>query len=187
MKKILLLALATIALTFSGCYKETQEDKDSQAVAQQQSQYAKAQPIPAYDWSLERELLIKLYNLRNDKVATYSVWRSDYGMIEGHCASMGFGMPYDTSLTNPFQISTKRINTSSGYHLGEGVVGQSEPNGIFASTNTAATWIMCVSKSGSIEPHYVESKVTTYPYAITVDYKNNRVTRKTGSKSISLK
>lgn len=83
-------------------------------------------------------------------------------------------MPYDTSLTNPWQLE-------SGRYTGEAVaVGQAEPNGIFASTNTAATWVICTGKSGRLEPVYVETKVTTYPGHMHVDYEANRVTRGTG-------
>jgi hypothetical protein len=98
------------------------------------------------------------------------VWRSDYGMIEGECTSMGYGLPYDTSLTNPLQSygSTTYALTS---------IGQAEPNGVFASTNTAATWVMCIGNTGMIEPHYVESKVTVYPYPVKVDYEMNRVVK----------
>ena len=48
---------------------------------------------------------------------------------------------------------------------------------IFASKNTAATWVMCVGKSGVIEPVYIETKVTIYPGAVKVNYKANRVIR----------
>ena len=167
MKKILLISvIASIFIT--GCdIEQSQEKQDMKVVQRQQKQYAKSQPIPTYEWSLERELLIKLYNLRNERVSTHSVWRSDYGMIEGDCTSMGYGLPYDTSLTNPLQ----GVKQYQGHY----VVGQAEPNGIFASTNTSATWVMCVGKSGNIEPHYVESKVTVYPYPVKVDYNKNRV------------
>ena len=100
--------------------------------------------------------------------------------IEGDCTSMGYGMPYDTSLTNPLQHY-------SGSSQWEGsAIGQAEPNGVFASTNTSATWIMCLNESGAIEPHYVEAFVTVYPYEVDIDYKTNRVTKKPGSKSIEL-
>jgi len=164
MKLTTLIAL----ILFTGC-DTTQETKDRKAVQIQQSQYAKGQPVPAYDWSLERDLLIKLYDLRNEKVMTHSVWRSDYGIIEGHCTSMGYGLPYDTSLTNP----TQAYRTNGGATS----IGQAEPNGIFASTNTSATWVMCIGSSGNLEPHYVESKVTVYPYNVKVDFETNRVTK----------
>lgn len=169
MKKLLLLPL--MALMFVGCENPTtQENKDREAVQVQQGQYAKAQPVPAFNWSLERDLLIKLYNLRNQKVSTHSVWRSDYGLVEGDCTSMGYGLPYDTSLTNPQQSVGARIYSVTS-------IGQAEPNGIFASTNTAATWVMCLNQSGAIEPHYIESKVTVYPYPVAIDYETNRVTK----------
>jgi len=167
-------------MIFTGCQPTaSQERADKAAVQRQQSQYAKAQPLPTYDWSLERDLVIKLYNLRNQKVSTHSVWRSDYGMVEGDCTSMGYGIPYDTSLTNPLQHY-------SGSTTGEGsAIGQAEPNGVFASTNTSATWVMCLDETGSILPHYIESKVTVYPYEVSVDYSTNRVQR-VGKKATTL-
>ena len=178
MKK--LLALAVLALILTGCGKQNQDQKDQKAAQAQQSQYSSSQPVPAYDWSLERHLIIELYNMRNMKAVTHSVWRSDLGAIEGDCASIGFGIPYDTSLTNPltavdFGRSSRALE----------VVEQAEPNGIFASKNTAATWVLCAGSTGSIEPVYVETKVTTYPYSVNVDYDKNRVI-KTGESSVSI-
>jgi len=166
------------------CFENSQETKTAKAVQQQQSQYAKAQPVPAYDWSLERDLLIKLYNIRNNKVATHSVWRSDYGVVEGDCPSMGYGLPYDTSLTNPLMSTDEDAHGGRNNALTS--VGQAEPNGVFASTNTSATWVMCVGPTGMIEPHYIESKVTVYPYPVSVNYTTNRVT-KAGKASVSFK
>ena len=182
MKKLLILSTASFLFMLTGCNAQTQEDRDKQQVESQQAQYAKVQPVPVYDWSLERDNIIKLYNLRNEKVTTHTVWRSDYGIVEGDCPSMGYGIPYDTSLTNPLQ----------GVHIsgngGVTSIGQAEPNGVFASTNTAATWVMCLSPSGTaIEPVYVESKVTTYPYNVAVNYETNRVQRKSGATSVTLK
>ena len=178
MKHLTLLILSI--LIFTGCeLEQSQEAKDKKAVQAQQGQYAKGQPVPAYNFSLERDLLIKLYNLRNQKVSTHTIWRSRYGMVEGDCTSMGYGLPYDTSLTNPLQ----------GVHIasngGVTAIGQAEPNGVFASTNTAATWVMCLSVSGSIEPHYIEAVVNVYPYPVKVDYETNRVTR-SGKSSTTL-
>jgi hypothetical protein len=174
MKKFLVPSLLLLPFGLSACNREsTPEEKDRQAVQAQQSQYAAGQPVPTYDWSLERDLLIQLYNLRNQKVATHAVWRSDYGTIEGDCPSIGFGLPYDTSLTNPLQAEYRsRHQAVSGV-----AIGQAEPNGIFASTNTAATWVMCAGDAGVMMPVYVEAKVTVYPYPVEVDYENNRVVR----------
>lgn len=192
MKKFYTFAcLVILSIVFIGCGeppKKSASSKEAQSVSRQQSQYAKGQPIPAYDWSLERDLIIKLYDLRNDKVATHTVWRSDYGMIEGDTPSIGFGIPYDTSLTNPL-VATD-VSDSGVIHTYQGgaltSIEQAEPNGIFASKNTSATWILSVDKETSqIMPIYIEGKVTVYPYPVQVDYKNNRVTR-AGKASVSI-
>ena len=55
---------------------------------------------------------------------------------------------------------------------------QAEPNGLFASKNSIATWIRCVvTVSGKhVEaPVYVEAAVTAYPFPVRVDYDSNRV------------
>lgn len=169
--------LTVVALPFlvSGCFPDSEASKEAQSVGRQQGQYAKGQPMPTFDWSLERHLLSELYKLRNKKVTTHAVWRSDYGMIEGDCPSMGFGLPYDASLTNPLMTTdedqTGRRNSALA------TIEQPEPNGIFASKNTSATWVMCIGETGGLEPVYVESKVTVYPGMVKVDYDKNRVVR----------
>ena len=178
MKKFMVAIVMMIPFLMgnSGCGIEDSESaKEQQSVERQQSQYAKGQPVPAFDWSLERHLMIELYKLRNKKVATHAVWRSDYGIVEGDCPSLGYGLPYDTSLTNPLMTTDE---DQDGYsNNGLVTVEQPEPNGIFASKNTSATWVMCVGDAGTIEPVYVESKVTIYPGPIDVSYDTNRVVR----------
>ena len=185
MKNIIMILMLAIGLT-ACTYEKSSTEKEAEIVERQLSQYSKGQPVPAYDWSLERDLVVKLYDLRNSKVATHTVWRSDYGMIEGDCPSIGYGLPYDTSLTNPLQLTHKSIVYAGGRHLMEGTVEQQEPNGIFASKNTTATWVMSSdTKTGMISPLYIESKVTVYPYPVTVDYKTNRVIR-SGASTVTI-
>ena len=174
MKRIWVLALM---VGVAGCH-ESQERVDQEAVSAQQALYAKAQPIPVFEWSLERHLTAQLYDVRNRRAATHSVWRGDTGAVEGDCPSLGYGLPYDTSLTNPLQITHTRV--------GIGVIEQAEPNGIFASKNTQATWVLCTGPGGTVEPVYVETKVTSYPYPVAVDYSTNRVTR-AGKSTVSLR
>lgn len=176
MKKFitLLVALVLIGMSLTGCVPEDSENaKEAKAVARQQGQYAIAQPVHSYNWSLERHLLQQLYDIRNQEVTTYSVWRSDFGQIEGSCASIGYGLPYDTSLTNPLAATDEDAYGMRNNALAS--VEQAEPNGIFASKNTNATWVMCIGPGGTIEPIYTESKVTAYPYPVKVDWERNRV------------
>lgn len=173
---LMLLSLPAFAM---GGRQVSSEEKDQQMVNLQQKQYAAAQPVPFFNWSLERHLATELYKIRNSKAVTHAVWRSDMGMIEGDCPSMGFGIPYDVSLTNPLQMSY------AVHQTGTAVVEQAEPNGLYASKNTSATWVMCTGTGGVIEPVYVEGKVTVYPYPVTVDYDKNRVT-KAGKSSVTV-
>ena len=186
MKKLTFIIVPLSIVMMVGCQEiDSQTRRDSQAVERQQKQISKSQPVPVYNWSLERHLVIELYNIRNMKAITHSVWRSDRGLVEGDCASIGFGIPYDTSLTNP--LTAKMFSrTGSGTNYTWATVEQPEPNSIFASKNTAATWVMCAGKMGNIEPVYVETKVTTYPYPVTVNYETNRVT-KSGKSTVSIK
>lgn len=179
MKKfIVAAAIAIVALTGCNPREASQETKDQKTVQMQQKQYAASQPVPMYDWSLVRHMVIQLQDAQNQKALTHSVWRSNTGMIEGDCVSMGYGIPYDTSLTNPLQAVKA---THSGVALA--TIEQAEPNGIFASKNTSATWVMCVDESGTISPVYVEAKVTAYPWNMDVNYETNRVTKAKGSRS----
>ena len=177
-----------LALVLTGCEytPDSIESQQTQQVQAQQVQYAIGQPIPTYDWSLERQLVIDLYNIRNFKVATYTVWRGDTSIIEGHCPSMGFGLPYDTSLTNPLMAtSTDEYGRQHSYEGGSLTsIGQAEPNGIFASTNTSATWVFCVN-GAVVEPHYVEAKVTGYPYQVEV--LDDLHVRRASAKSVNIK
>lgn len=179
-----LLLVLLLPIFMYGCYSDSVETKTTRAVQEQQAQYNTAQPIPRYDWSMERDLVIQLYNLRNLTAATHAVWRGDTSVIEGDCPSIGFGIPYDTSLTNPLMATDE--NQNGGNEASLTSIEQAEPNGIFASKNTTATWVMCVGDHGSIEPVYVETKVTGYPYPVNVDYETNRVT-KAGDSTVTLR
>ena len=186
-KMFLLVMIAMIGLV--GCnQQQTSESRDARRVQHQQLQYEKSQPIPVFNWSLERDLLIKLYIVRNQKAATHSVWRSDRGLVEGDCPSYGYGMPYDTSLTNPLVATDIDMQGEEHDYQGGSLasIEQAEPNGIFASKNTAATWVLCLGASGNIEPVYVETKVTVYPGPVKVDYSTNRVTR-SGAATVLIK
>lgn len=183
MKYSIILILSVLFL--SGCdVVDNQSTKTAKAVERQQEQYATVQPIPVYDWSLERDLVIQLYNIRNMKALTHSVWRSDRGLIEGDCASIGFGIPYDTSLTNPLVSTDQDEDGHNQTSLTS--IEQAEPNGIFASKNTQATWVMCAGETGRIEPVYVETKVTVYPYPVNVNYEKNTAI-KSGKATVTIK
>lgn len=164
-----IIALTGVMLLVSACMNEGAEHKERKAVESQHRHYTVSQPVPRFDFSLERDLLRQLYQARNEQVATYSVW-TDFGKIIDHCPSIGYGLPYDTSLTNP-------LKRDSG-HRGAIALEQQEPNGIYPSKNTAATWVFCVvdtDEGVKTVPVYVEQKVLVYPYPVKVE--NGRIVR----------
>ena len=163
----------TILMGADYCGSNDAEEADQEAVEKQQKHYQKSQPMPFFEFSLERDAYIQLYEARNERVATWTVWRSDTGIVEGDCASIGYPIPFDTSLTNPLQGIY--IHSSGGVVT----IEQPEPNGLYSSKNSIATWIRCLVKVNdeTVEaPFYVESKVTTYPFPVDVDYQTNRAT-----------
>jgi hypothetical protein len=111
-----------------------------------------------YDWSLERQIVQQLYDYRISRaVDTWSIWYSATGQVIDGCPSKGFGVPYNTSMTNPDQ------DVGTG-----GPIGQAEPNGLFPGGSTDATWVMCVEPDGSVFPQYVEPLVVVYTWPMEI-------------------
>lgn len=179
------MALVLSAFVLTACDTPTQNE--AQAVEAQQGQYLVAQPIPAFTFSLERDVAIQLYAARNEEVATHTVWRGDTSVVEGDCTSIGYPLPYDTSLTNP----TTRARTSNGAPSASGaVVEQAEPNGLYSSKNSTATWVRCVyiiDERTYVVPVYVEGKVSAWPFPMDVNYTTGRATPATsGAPSVQI-
>lgn len=157
---VVLLALLITAL-LAGCYASDSDDQEQAAVENQQAVYTRNQPPPVFDWSLERDIAIQLYEARNEARLTYSVVVSQgTGAVLWMCPSIGYPIPYDVQLTNP-------VKPDIAY--GEAVVlEQSEPNGLYSSKNTDATWVICVDDTGNWTPVYVEQKVITFPFPVVI-------------------
>lgn len=159
-----------LALLLSCDTQPTARQSEEMTVDRQQEIYSKASPIPMFDFSLERERVIQLYQARMDAVQTWSVWRSNTGMIEGDCPSSGYPIPYGTQLSSP------EVSNYYGSQAGGIALPQAEPNGLFTNgVTTNATWVFCVV-DGAIVPAYVEGLVTAYAMPMNVDYTTNRVT-----------
>lgn len=57
-------------------------------------------------------------------------------------------------------------------------IEQPEPNGLYSSKNTAATWVLETRNIGGrviVTPFYTEDKVSCYSYPVIVSYETNRV------------
>lgn len=147
-----------------GCDQGGQESKDRGVVDQQQAQYAKVQPLPFYDYSIPRDIMIQIYNVvTQESRSTYTVIETITGQTKFHGPSIGYGIPADVQLTNPLKPAYQRPSSN-----GE-VIEQAEPNGLFSSKNTDGTWVLFVDSNGDITPIYTEHKVTTFPFAVKKD------------------
>lgn len=156
-KKILLVV--TLFVLLIGC-DDAARLKERKDVEKQQNIYTTNQPPPFFQWSFERYLLDSVYRQRNEAVATYSIIISDFGKVLYETPSIGFPIPADTQLTNPLMLVS---GTSA-------VIEQPEPNGLYTSKNTNATFIMSVDvNTGNVEPIYSEPKVICFPFPVSVD------------------
>lgn len=157
MKKFIAVpAVLCAALILTACF-DNQEDRDRRAVNSQQSHYADVQPVPRFDYSIPRDVLIQIYKVvTSDARVTYTAVESVTGVTRWQCPSISYGLPVDTQLTNPLQRDLP----------GDAVIEQSEPNGLFSSKNTDGTYVLCIDFNGDIAPVYSEHKVTTWPFIV---------------------
>ncbi len=138
--------------------------------------YNKILPVPLYDYSVERDVMIQIYNQRMKAVDTYSVAFS-FGKPIWACPSKGYPIPYTTQLTNPQRIDDNHNGNSSFYAAG--VVAQAEPNGLYTGTTTS-TWVLCVralAGGGSeVVPVYAEPDVIAFPFPVKVNMTTGEIT-----------
>jgi hypothetical protein len=177
MKKLLFVG-AAIALILAACQTPTTVTqniaRDQAIVNTQQDIYQKAQPVPLYDFSEQRNTLIQIYNAKNEARQTWALFMSAgtgtpvYPYV---CPSIGLPIPADTQLTNPMALVRIWIpgsNGQSGYYL-DGTLPQPEPDGLHSSTNTDATYVICIRNGGKPELVYSEEKVTAVSHEVTYD------------------
>jgi hypothetical protein len=131
------------------------------------SRIARLQPVPVIEWSQPRDNQIQIYVMSQGARTTWSVvYPIGVNIPIFDCPSVGFPLPADTQLTNPLKV----------YGSNGGVIEQAEPNGLYTSKNTDATYVICILPDGTRYPYYTEGKVNTWPFPVTVDYTTGRVT-----------
>ena len=152
----------------------SRESRDREIVNRQQEHYAKVQPLPFYDYSTPRDILLQIYNVvTQESRSTYTVIETITGQTKYHGPSVGYGIPADVQLTNPLQPAFS--------------VAQAEPNGLFSSKNTDGTWVLFVDSNGDITPVYTEHKVTTYPFVVKKDESGGWVRADNQKASLTIK
>lgn len=162
---LLVLIGVLSACSLDSSSPENQNKNEAQKVNDQQAHYASTQPVPYFNYSLERAVDIQIYIARQKAVDTWTVVYN-YGNPIFSCASKGFPIPYTDQLTNPEAVDEAHNYTNWGATL-----PQAEPNGLYTG-NTSATFVLCIRQKpgGGTElvPEYFESDVQTFSHPIKI-------------------
>ena len=153
-----LLAVGIIGVLMASMLTGCGETKENQYTKDLMSNAYDAVGFPDVSNYFERQQLKEIYELRDDpKLICYWYTKNDMTgkwIYQGEC--IGYGIPYTTSMTA--SESLQKIETTVGYEWE--VLPLAEPNGLYASPSTSATWILTTDKEGNITPTYVESEIT---------------------------
>lgn len=157
MKKKIFAIMAIFAMMICmlvGCG----ETEENQYTKELMNQAYDAVGFPNVSNYFERAQLKEIYELRDDpNLICYWYTKNDMSgkwIYQGKC--IGYGIPYTTSMTA--SESLQKIETTMGAEWE--IVPLAEPNGLYASPSTSATWILSVNEDGDITPIYVESEIT---------------------------
>ena len=157
MKKKMFAIMAIFAMMICmsvGCG----ETEENQYTKELMNQAYDAVGFPDVSNYFERAQLKEICELRDDpNLICYWYTKNDMSgkwIYQGKC--IGYGIPYTTSMTA--SESLQQIDTTAG-HQWE-IIPLAEPNGLYASPSTSATWILSVNEDGDITPIYVESEIT---------------------------
>jgi hypothetical protein len=104
----------------------------------------------------EKKMLKEIIEMRDDsKLICYAYTKNEYTgkyIYIGKC--MGFGIPYSTQYTNPSK--SEKYYSGGDYYI----LPQADPNGLYSSGSTSATWLMMVGDSGDTYISYCEETIT---------------------------
>jgi len=157
-----IILFAGVALALAAC-SQSSINNDRVQTDRQLSQYQAVQPVPFFNWSQDRAVLIQIYEAKNQARQTWSVFYSATGVPQAMCSSVGYPIPANTQLTSPDQIAYGSAGTALG------TVSQMEPNGVYSTTGANGTYVMCLRPSGKAAAVYSESWVTAYPYEVKLE------------------
>ena len=165
LKKISALGLVVVlSMTLLiGCSDITTTDsQQAKQTADIQVQSASKLGMPNIKNFYEKETLKNIMEqCDNSNLITYTYIKNDMtGKFTFLGQSMGYGVPYSTEYTNP-EYATNSGSTSNI------ALPQPDPNGLYKSQNTSATWVMLIDPtSKTAKPVYVESNITVSQFKL---------------------
>jgi hypothetical protein len=142
----------------TGCDQSADQKVQQQQEGMQQQAVAQV-GLPGITNYTELKLVRKLYELRDQNIATYSYIPDMNGKLWHLCDSIGYGVPYATQFSNPMKEANWGTNVT---------IPQAEPNGLFMPANAEGTWVTCIdpTQKGNIAPLYVEPRVIVSPFKL---------------------
>lgn len=168
-----ILAVIIMVLTvgaLSGCgQRETASSKENLYTQELMEQSNAIVGHPEVTNFFEKSQLKEIYELRDDpNLICYWYTKNDMTgkwIYQGKC--VGYGIPYTTQFTQPETmqraalpaLSVNGKDKSYNEYFTE-VLPQADPNGLYSSPSTSATWILTTDEDGNITPTYVESEIT---------------------------
>lgn len=147
----------------------------------QLDQYQAVQPVPFFNWSMMRQVLIDIYKAQNESRQTWAVFVANNGTPIFSCESVGYPIPATTQLTNPQQVVVGSGVGGSSYAYG--TVGQMEPNGTYTGSSLG-TYVLCIRPDGKFAPVYAEPYVMMFPFQVSVV--NGQIVDAKGVSNISI-
>lgn len=150
MKKLILMIMLTLStLTLVGCGEEvtpTGSEKDINKQQKQMLEESNRQTgMPNIKHNFEKKMAKDIWELRdNPDLTTYAYTQNMDGQYVylGRC--VGYGLPYTTQYTSP------EVFVDEDFDLGDGwggvVLPQADPNGLYSSETTNATWLMLINE-----------------------------------------
>lgn len=163
----LLILAAALGLLLSACdvqVNETADQKERRATMQMSSQAAAELGMPAIHNFTEKRMLKLLYQKRDDpNYRTYTYITDMNGKQHKICDSIGYGIPYATQYSN----SQRLMKMSETATVGNVLIPQPEPNGLYMPSSANGTWVMCLDpKDKETKPVYVEPNIISSPFEL---------------------
>lgn len=156
------------------------DDDVNELVGQQNRIYFDNQKPHVYDYSAPRDVVLQLYDSIVPHMAdTWTVFSiMGVGAVDV-TPSKGYPIPYGSQLTSPEYFKTGSNGASAA-------LPQPEPDGLYRSGSTDATWVLSINDDGYVTPEYHEEIVTCYPFSVSIDPVTRMIVRNSKVASVTI-
>ncbi len=158
---IKIITVIGAALFLFGCreinYTDQEQTKETERLVEAADD---AVGMPEIGNFTEKRFAKKVYELKDERVKTYSYFMDSRGRLHFLCESVGYGLPASAQYVNPERAAL--ISRSDGYQI----LPQPEPNGLFMPAELLATYVFCSDGKGGLQPVYSEPELIISPFKL---------------------